>query len=161
MDDDAVHSSFACIIQQLSKPSDDYTLCIANRVYVHNKMTVNKSTAKLLRKYYRTELEKVDFATKAEKVQVLLFKYYHSEVIQTVSDLQNAINVWVAKQTHENIQNLIPGNILSEMTRMVLVNAVYFQGDWLDQFDVGATRKEIFHVRKGVDKEVELRLLTR
>ena len=45
------------------------------------------------------------------------------------------INDWVAEQTAQRIKDLIPPDVLDEMTRLVLVNAIYFLGDWETQFE--------------------------
>ena len=53
---------------------------------------------------------------------------------------------WVEKQTNDKIQNLLGPGVLTPATRLVLTNAIYFKGDWLDPFDEGATQKEEFHL---------------
>jgi serpin B len=54
------------------------------------------------------------------------------------------INTWVADQTNNRIQDLIPqGGILPE-TRLVLTNAIYFLADWLFPFDAALTKNDSF-----------------
>lgn len=54
------------------------------------------------------------------------------------------INAWVEKQTEQKIQNLLGPGSLNEATRMVLVNAVYFNADWAMPFDKDQTRDASF-----------------
>jgi serpin B len=59
------------------------------------------------------------------------------------------INDWVATQTRERIRNLIPAGALNDMTRLVLVNAVYLKAPWLHEFDAGNTKPRPFHIGGG------------
>lgn len=54
------------------------------------------------------------------------------------------INDWAAAQTQGRIQGMIPDGGLDEQTRMVLINAVYFKGNWADEFNPDRTRTEPF-----------------
>lgn len=56
------------------------------------------------------------------------------------------INRWVAEQTNNKITEVISPGALNALTRLVLVNAVYFKGDWVKKFDKKETRDVDFHV---------------
>ena len=58
----------------------------------------------------------------------------------------SAINQWVKEQTNNKIQNLIGPESISSMTKLILVNAIYFKGNWKVKFDKSKTRKGDFHV---------------
>jgi serpin B len=63
-----------------------------------------------------------------------------------------AINDWVFRETKEKIQDIIPQgppDLIDEMTRLVLVNAVYFQAAWSAPFDPQATGPAAFHLPDG------------
>ena len=45
------------------------------------------------------------------------------------------INEWVAEQTEDYIKDLIPQGIVTELTRLVLTNAVYFNAAWRHPFE--------------------------
>ena len=57
-----------------------------------------------------------------------------------------AINQWVEEQTNAKIQKIITPDSLGPLTKLVLVNAIYFKGDWKVKFDKSKTRKGDFHV---------------
>ena len=59
-----------------------------------------------------------------------------------------AINQWVEEQTDKKIQDLIAPGSISALTKLVLVNAIFFKGDWHVKFDKEKTRKRNFHVSK-------------
>ena len=56
------------------------------------------------------------------------------------------INGWVEKQTQKRIRDLIPANGLAADTRLVLVNALYFEAAWASEFSTHATAPMQFHV---------------
>jgi len=56
------------------------------------------------------------------------------------------INRWVAEQTNNKITEIVSSDALNALTRLVLVNAVYFKGDWVKKFDGNETRDADFHV---------------
>lgn len=55
------------------------------------------------------------------------------------------INDWVAAQTNNKIKDLIPAGDLDKDTRLVLVNAIYFLGNWLYPFSPEKTQKAPFY----------------
>ena len=69
------------------------------------------------------------------------------------------INAWVEEQTRNKIKELIPERTLTPMTRMVLVNAIYFKGEWAKQFDPKKTKPQPFKLADG--KEVQVPMMHR
>jgi serpin B len=68
---------------------------------------------------------------------------------------RKAINDWVLEQTKDRIEDLLPeGSIFPDVV-MVLVNAIYFKGSWLEPFDPAKTTKAQFHAPGG-DVEVDM-----
>merc|ERR1712223_1982980 len=52
--------------------------------------------------------------------------------------------------------NLIKPDMLNALTRLVLVNAIYFKGDWKSKFDAKKTADEDFHLDDGSTKKVPM-----
>ncbi|MEN8210057.1 MAG: serpin family protein, partial [Candidatus Fermentibacteria bacterium] len=59
------------------------------------------------------------------------------------------INVWVMEQTEGRIEDLIPQNLLTSVTKLVLTNAIYFKAQWLFQFDEMGTHDQDFTLIDG------------
>ena len=66
------------------------------------------------------------------------------------------INTWVSNQTNQKIPELLSTRDLKRDTRLVLVNAIYFKGNWLTQFDPASTHSKPFHLADGSAPKVPL-----
>jgi len=138
--DDEFHSLYAEVVNLLNKGDKNYKLHVANRVYAHEKdlaELLDKFTNTLKQKY-SSDLQAVDFG-KSEQVR-------------------GQINQWVGEKTNEKIKDLIPPGVLSELTRMVLVNAIYFKGDWKTKFNPEHTQQTAFHVSEN--KEIQVQMMS-
>lgn len=60
-----------------------------------------------------------------------------------------AINDWVADRTSDRIPELIPAGVISDLTRLVLTNAVYLDATWARPFDPEATGDGAFTTLDG------------
>ncbi len=56
------------------------------------------------------------------------------------------INRWVEQKTADKIKDLRAQGSLSELTRLVLTNAIYFKGDWATKFKPDLTKPMPFHI---------------
>jgi serpin B len=115
----------------------DIALNVANRLWVQNSYPFRESFLDVVQRYYQAEPKSVDFITDHE-------------------DARQQINAWVEEQTNDKIQELIQPGILNELTRLVLVNAIYFNGDWAAPFDVSATINAPFWVTPDESVEVPM-----
>ena len=59
------------------------------------------------------------------------------------------INRWIEHETRGRIPELLPEGVLTDETRLVLANAVYFKGTWELKFQKTDTRDEPFYVEGG------------
>jgi len=69
---------------------------------------------------------------------------------------RQAINQWVSEQTKDRIQDLIAPGLIDPVTRLVLVNAIYFKGGWLYPFAQAATHEAPFTRLDGSQVNVPL-----
>jgi serpin B len=58
----------------------------------------------------------------------------------------STINAWIADNTANKIQNLIPPSAINKDTRLILTNAVYFKADWDEPFKTDHTRSAPFKI---------------
>jgi len=81
---------------------------------------------------------------------------YNVNFKQAPEDAREAINQWVEEETQEKIKELIPSGAISDLTRLVLANAIYFKGAWRYQFDASDTAKEPFYLLDGSTADVDM-----
>ena len=81
---------------------------------------------------------------------------YLADFINQFEPARLTINDWVSERTEDRIKDLLPENSINPNTRMVLVNAIYFKADWLEQFDADSTRDGVFHLLDGSTSTVQM-----
>ena len=67
------------------------------------------------------------------------------------------INNWVAEKTNNKVTEIVSADAVDTLTRLILINAVYFKGDWLKKFDVNSTTDEDFHVSPNESVKVKMK----
>ncbi|PIO27526.1 hypothetical protein AB205_0217880, partial [Aquarana catesbeiana] len=132
-----VHSSFQSLISEINKPGTDYLLRTANRLYGEKSFTFLEDFLGSTQKHYHADSQAVDFSGKAE-------------------DCRKEINTWVEQKREGKIQDLLPSGSVDSLTRLVLVNAIYFKGNWANQFDKQRTSEMPFKLNKNETKPVQM-----
>lgn len=82
----------------------------------------------------------------------------HSDVFQTNLSARNTvtqINNWVADKTNGMIDQML-NKPLSEDTRLVLFNTVYFKAKWASAFDAADTYEDKFYPEEGSELSTEM-----
>ncbi|XP_069474596.1 neuroserpin [Ambystoma mexicanum] len=110
---------------------------IANALYLQNGYPVSDKFVQMMKKYFRADVENVDFS-------------------QGVS-VANHINGWVENHTNNRITDLFASSDFSDLTRLTLVNAIYFKGSWKSQFRPENTRT--FSFTKDDESEVQIPMM--
>ncbi len=64
------------------------------------------------------------------------------------------INQWIESRTEHRIRDLIPPGTITPLTRLVLVNAIYFLGSWETPFEPWETHPEPFYLTPSQKKPV-------
>ena len=98
-----------------------------NRIYLDKTYNLLKGYLTSVKKYYASKPISVDFKNEPEKSR-------------------QEINTFVAENTGNMIEELLPNGMITELTRAVLVNALYFKGSWETSFKPKSTKRKPFHV---------------
>ena len=112
-------------------------LQIANRLWGQAGYHFLPGFTQTIERFYDAPIRQVDFRGDPERAR-------------------REINEWVEQQTENRIKDLVPVGALDPMTRLVLVNAIYFLGRWESVFDEEATRDAPFWVGPGDQRSVRM-----
>uniref|UniRef100_A0A671TDR4 Leukocyte elastase inhibitor-like n=1 Tax=Sinocyclocheilus anshuiensis TaxID=1608454 RepID=A0A671TDR4_9TELE len=123
-----MHAGFTKLLSEINRAGAPYALSLASRLYGEQSYTFIEKFISDTRTLYEAELETVDFSN-ADAARV-------------------NINSWVQKQTQEKIQDLLSEGDVDSLTRLVLVNAIYFKGSWETKFREEDTREQQFNISK-------------
>jgi len=121
-----LHPAMGGLLAAMNAPHNGYQLRVADALWAEQSASFLPGYMKLVQSDYAAGFHRVNFKSSREAVR-------------------NAINQWVEKQTDNKIQNLIGPGVLTPATRLVLTNAIYFKGTWLNTFENASTQNEEFH----------------
>lgn len=127
-DKEVLRGSFAGMVEKLNSAGSAVELRTANAIWVHKDYEVRQDYLKVLNDAYVAKATNLDFAS---------------------GTAEGTINSWVEEKTNQKIKQLIPQGALSPLTPVVITNAVYFKGKWLEEFDKKLTREREFTLLDG------------
>lgn len=132
-----VHSRFQSLNAEVSKRGASHTLKLANRLYGEKTYNFLPEFLTSTQKMYGADLAPVDFQHASE-------------------DARKEINQWVKGQTEGKIPELLAVGVVDSMTKLVLVNAIYFKGMWEEKFMKQDTADAPFRLNKKSTKSVKM-----
>ena len=113
------------------------TLSVANGLWVQDGLEVLPGFLNTVTANYGIGLEQLDFR-------------------KSPDGAVEAINRWVDEATQGKIQGAINRDSITEFTSLVVTNAVYFKGDWEDQFREENTTDKPFYRLDGLVVQVPM-----
>ncbi|XP_023951359.2 antichymotrypsin-2 isoform X4 [Bicyclus anynana] len=114
----------------------DVILKQASKIYVAKGFELNTDFASVTKQTFDSEVQNIDFTLSQSAA--------------------NEMNTWVEQQTNNRIKDLVDPDNLNSDTRAVLLNAIYFKGEWEAKFDKELTRERDFHVNNKITKKVPM-----
>ena len=121
-------NAFRTVFAEINRSDKNYKLATANALWAQNNYQFSDEYFTTMENFYDGEIRNLDFKNDTENSRL-------------------TINSWVEEKTKNKIKNLIEQ--LSPMTKLVLTNAIYFKGDWAEQFDKNSTRDREFELISG------------
>jgi serpin B len=104
---------------------------LANAIWAQENFSFLADYLARVGKYYKAPLTLLDFIEPSNR-----------------EESRKKINYWVEENTNNRILDIIQPGILDASTRLVLTNAIYFNGGWMFPFDKATTSPSLFHHSK-------------
>jgi len=115
----------------------ELVLATANQLFGQGSTPWSAEFLDVLAKEFGAGLRTVDFEGATEQARTL-------------------INNWTAAQTRDRIPEIIPEDVLDNLTRLVLVNAIYLKAPWETPFEKSLTAQRPFHTEDGEAVPVDM-----
>jgi serpin B len=121
-----VNESYRSLIKLLRELDPRVKFTIANSIWYLQGYAVEQPFLAANRVYYDALVSPLDFASPSAP---------------------ETINQWVSEQTRGVIDKIV--DQIPDGMRLYLINAIYFKGDWTEQFNPGLTQPRAFHLSDG------------
>jgi len=102
-----------------------YELVVSNALWPATGYPFKPAYVELVKKDFGASLQELDYAGQAEAAR------------KTINDA-------IARQTKDKIKDLVPPSAVTDLTRLILTNAIYFKSNWMDKFVKEATAEAPF-----------------
>lgn len=112
----------ASLMSILASDTEEIELRIGNSIWLNDSYQFQEQFTASNRDYFNAEIEEIDISDNASAVQ---------------------INEWVQDATNNKIKKMAEEPLDSNIVA-ILLNAVYFKGDWQHKFEAGATKESTF-----------------
>ncbi|GAQ94694.1 serpin B [Thermodesulfovibrio aggregans] len=141
LNDKTRRDGFFNLINEINKKDKKYQLHTANALWVEKTYKLLDDYLKVIERYYQGKATNVGFIDPTEREQAVF-----------------TINGWIEGNTNRKIKNIITPQAVSQDTRLILTNAIYFKGKWQTQFKKNLTKDEDFKV--SPNKKVKVPMMT-
>ena len=133
---DQVNDCYKTLVSALYGAAGSVSFTLANSIWAANDLSLRKQFCKNMEDTFDAESFSVDFGASGTLKQV---------------------NGWCSKKTNGLIPKMFEQ--LSPLTRVLLINALYFKGDWQYSFDESATAEGSFQTLSGTQAKVQYMML--
>ncbi|KAH8259276.1 hypothetical protein KR026_001610, partial [Drosophila bipectinata] len=115
------------------------SLELANRIYVNDRMSLVPEFNKILADSF-----------KAEAVPIS---------VRNPESAAATINSWVSGHTRNKITEIVTSGDINDGLSTILINAIYFKGEWKHPFNKANTKKNIFRTSSNQELQVDMMTL--
>ena len=136
LDQARLHTTFGLLLAAVAD-APGVEVAIANALFGQEGYPFLREFTASLTEHYGAALREADFEGSSEGAR-------------------RAINEWTRRETRGRIVDFLPPGIVGALTRLVLVNAVYFKGSWAAPFQEKDTSQQPFLGPNGPGSPVPL-----
>ncbi|XP_007523704.1 serpin I2 [Erinaceus europaeus] len=120
----------------ISEKKQQFTFNLANAIYLQEGFTVKEQYLHGNQHFFQSTIKLVDF--------------------QDAKACADTISTWVESRTDGKIKDMFSEQEFGPLTRLVLVNAIYFKGDWKQKFRKEDTELMNFTKRDGATVNIPM-----
>ncbi|XP_076991415.1 serpin B5 [Tamandua tetradactyla] len=128
---------FQTVTSDVNKLSSFYSLKLIKRLYLDKSLNPSMEFISSTKRPYPKEMETVDFKDKLEETK-------------------GQINTSIKELTDGRFENILADNSVNDQTKILVVNAAYFDGKWMKKFPESETKECPFRVNKTDTKPVQM-----
>ena len=133
LDLSTINNSNRALRNSLENPDPKVQISIANSIWSRQGVEFNDDFLERNRVFFGAEIAALDFSSPQAAA---------------------VINDWVDTNTNGKIEKIVE-EIGPEVV-LFLINAIYFKGNWQDEFNKSRTRPSTFHLSNGSQKQVQM-----
>ena len=133
LDLSTINNSNRALRTSLENPDPKVEISIANSIWSRQGVDFNPDFLERNRVFFGAEIAALDFS---------------------LPQATATINEWVNTNTNGKIEKIV--DRINPQTLLFLINAIYFKGNWRDEFDKSMTRSGVFHLSDGSEKQVQM-----
>ncbi|MFD0710937.1 serpin family protein [Paenibacillus sp. GCM10027626] len=130
---DEINQGNKALISLLQQSGNGVQVSIANSLWSRKGIAFHNDFMKTNQAFYDAQVTELDFSS--------------PKAVDTIND-------WVNNNTNGKIPNMIES--IDPMEVLILMNAVYFNGGWKEEFQPSATKEERFRLQDGSAKQVQM-----
>ncbi len=132
-DYDVLRPNFAAFYNEINKRHASFELKTANALWVQEDYPLRYEYLNTIKNYYGGKAENLDFMREPETSRQI-------------------INNYIKEETNNKIDELLPPHSVDATTRLVITNAIYFNGRWAEEFDKKNTKELYFKTPTDIKK---------
>ncbi len=133
LDLSTINRSNKALRNSLENPDPKVEISIANSIWSRQGVEFNPDFLERNRAFFGAEIASLDFNS---------------------PQAAGIINEWVDTNTNGKIKKIV--DRIDQDVVLFLINAIYFKGNWQDEFDKSQTRPGTFHLSNGSEKQVQM-----
>lgn len=131
---EALNETYRQLLAYLAGLDKNIELKIGNSIWIREGEDIQPAFLEVNKNIFRAEVAELDF---------------------TRPEAADTINRWIARATEGKIDKILDEEIPQDVI-MYLINAIYFKGQWAEQFDKNNTFPAEFHSGSGAKQPVQM-----
>jgi len=127
-----INQANASLKASLENPDPKVQISIANSLWAAESQPFKTEFTQKIQGFYKAEFQNLNFGAPTAP---------------------SIINAWVKRTTNQKIKEIVDKNEIGADTVFILINAIYFKGNWTNAFSLDSTELHPFTLLNGTQKQ--------